>query len=88
MKIVIYTKDGCPNCVTAKRLMDSNDLQYEERDIEMSQHAFEFYATFPHVRQMPQILVDSILIGGLAGLKTYLPVILRKMGKPTPEEKS
>jgi glutaredoxin 3 len=78
MKIVIYSKDKCPNCVTAKKLMTENGLQYEERDIEMSQHAFEFFATFPNVRQMPQILVDGILIGGLAGLKTYLPVIVEK----------
>lgn len=77
MKIVIYTKDKCPNCVTAKQLMTTNNLQFEERDINMSQHAFEFHATFPDIRQMPQILVDGILIGGVTGLKTYLPQILR-----------
>lgn len=83
MKIVIYSKDKCPNCVTAKKLMTENGLQYEERDIEMPQHAFEFFATFHGVRQMPQILVDGILIGGLTGLKTYLPTIVKKSkGEP------
>ena len=33
LNITIYTRDNCPNCVTAKRIMDSAGLTYDEVDI-------------------------------------------------------
>lgn len=74
MNILIYTKDNCPNCTTAKNLLKTNGLEYEERD--MAQHSADFLATFSEVRQMPQIFVNGVRIGGLAGLQAYLPDIL------------
>ena len=72
MNITIYTKSNCPNCTTAKQLLKSKGLEYEERDMDMPQNAFEFYATFPDIRQMPQIFIDGQRIGGLAGLQAWL----------------
>ena len=76
MNITIYTKSNCPNCVAAKQLLKSKWLEYEEKDMDMPQNAFEFFATFPDIRQMPQIFIDGQRIGGLEGLKTYMPQIL------------
>lgn len=74
MNIVIYTKSGCPNCVTAKNLLKTNGLHHEEYDI--SAYPDAFFANFPDVRQMPQLFVNGVRIGGLAGLQAYLPDIL------------
>lgn len=72
MNIVIYSKSNCPNCKTAKQLLKSKGLEYEEKDMDMPQNAFEFYATFPDVRQMPQIFISGQRVGGLAGLQQAL----------------
>lgn len=72
MNITIYTKSNCPNCLTAKALLNAKGLKYEEKDMDMSQTAFEFFATFPDVRQMPQIFINDIRVGGLAGLQNAL----------------
>ena len=34
MQIVIYTKSGCPNCVSAKRLLDDKGIRYEEKSMD------------------------------------------------------
>ena len=72
MNITIYTKSNCPNCVSAKQLLKAKGLEYEEKDMDMSQNAFEFYATFPDIRQMPQIFINGQRVGGLAGLQAAL----------------
>lgn len=72
MNITIYTKSNCPNCVSAKQLLGSKGLEYTEKDMDMPQNAFEFFATFPDVRQMPQIFIDDQRVGGLAGLQAAL----------------
>lgn len=74
MNIVIYTKDNCPNCTTAKNLLKCNGLAYDERDI--TDYPDAFFANFPDVRQMPQLFLNGVRIGGLAGLQAYLPDIL------------
>ncbi len=34
MNVTIYTKSGCPNCVTAKNLLKALNLEYKEIDVE------------------------------------------------------
>ena len=74
MNIVIYTKSGCPNCVSAKRMLDSMGIEYSEVDFEkLTGEAKNWFAkTYPDVRQMPQILIDGQRVGGLAGLQAAL----------------
>ena len=73
MKIKIYTKSQCPNCVTAKALLKSKGLGYQEVsfDNDPAKQA-EFHAAYPDVRQMPQIFIDNQRVGGLAGLQAAL----------------
>lgn len=77
MNITIYTKSNCPNCTTAKQLLKSKGLEYSERDLtnDLVKQA-ELFAAYPEARQMPQIFIDGQRIGGLEGLKTYMPKIL------------
>jgi glutaredoxin 3 len=73
MNIVIYTKSGCPNCVTAKRLLDDKGIGYSEWDADT--HPEILYALmeqYPEVRQMPQIFINNQRVGGLAGLQAAL----------------
>jgi glutaredoxin 3 len=64
MNIVIYTKEKCPNCTSAKQLLKSKGLMYVEMDIEAHPEVLE---DLP-VRQMPQIFINGQRVGGLAGL--------------------
>jgi glutaredoxin 3 len=64
MNVLIYTKQKCPNCTTAKQLLRAKNINYVEMDIEAHPEVLE---ELP-VRQMPQIFIDGQRVGGLAGL--------------------
>lgn len=72
MNVTIYTKSGCPNCVTAKNLLQSLNLEYKEVDIEVGDRFANFVANYPDARQMPQIWINDQRVGGLAGLQAAL----------------
>jgi glutaredoxin 3 len=79
VNIVIYSKIGCPNCVTAKRLLDSKGIGYTEADVQSHQHEMAFALLItetPSARQLPQIFINGQRVGGLAGLQAAL----QKMG--------
>jgi glutaredoxin 3 len=70
MNVVVYTKSGCPNCVTAKRLLDDKGIGYSE--IESMPDILEMLRHYPEARQMPQIFIEGQRVGGLAGLQAAL----------------
>jgi len=72
MNVVVYTKSGCLNCVTAKRLLDSKGIGYEERDAEDVAVFMKLMEQYPEVRQLPQIFINGQRVGGLAGLQAAL----------------
>jgi glutaredoxin 3 len=72
MNITIYTKSGCPNCVTAKNLLQSLNIEYKEIDIETGDRFANFVANYPEARQMPQCFIGDQRVGGLAGLQAAL----------------
>lgn len=72
MHIIIYTKDHCPNCVSAKQLLAAKGLAFEERDIEVPLWFETLNMLYPEARQMPQIFIDNQRVGGLAGLQAAL----------------
>jgi glutaredoxin 3 len=72
VNITIYTKSGCPNCVTAKNLFQSLNIEYKEIDIESGDRFANFVANYPEARQMPQIFINDQRVGGLAGLQAAL----------------
>jgi glutaredoxin 3 len=72
VNITIYSKSGCPNCVTAKNLLQSLNLEYKEIDIETGDRFANFVANYPEARQMPQIFIGDQRVGGLAGLQAAL----------------
>ncbi len=73
MKIVVYTKSACPQCDTAKMLLKTRNLAFEEIriDDEATRLAF-FEKCGPSVRQMPQVFINDQRVGGVAGLQAAL----------------
>jgi glutaredoxin 3 len=72
MKIIVYTKSGCPNCTAAKRLLDDKGIGYEEFTADgMTPEEIEVVCGLG-VRQMPQIFIEGQRVGGLAGLQQAL----------------
>lgn len=72
MNIIVYSKSNCPNCTTAKALLDSKGLDFIERSIEDQEWRDVFIRQYPDIRQMPQIFIDGQRVGGLAGLQQAL----------------
>ena len=72
LHITIYTRDNCPNCVTAKRIMEAAGLKYADVDIEVGDRLKNFLAEFPAARQMPQIFINDQRVGGVDGLRAAL----------------
>ena len=72
MRIIVYTKENCPNCTSAKQLLDSKGLEYIDVDIERGTRWENMLKEYPDARQMPQIFINDQRVGGLAGLQTAL----------------
>jgi glutaredoxin 3 len=72
MNIRIYSKTNCPNCTTAKRLLDDKGIGYEDHDAEDVAVFMKLMEQYPEVRQMPQIFINNQRVGGLAGLQAAL----------------
>lgn len=77
MNITIYTKEHCPNCTTAKMILDMAGLDYSEVDIMVGDRFANFVREFPDAKQMPQIFVNDQRVGGVAGLQAAL----KQLGK-------
>jgi len=76
LNIIIYSKDGCPNCVTAKKLLKSKGLDYQEFDVGTPDGLVIFQANVSaQHRQLPQIFINNQRVGGLAGLQAALKQI-------------
>jgi glutaredoxin 3 len=72
LNITMYTKANCPNCTTAKLVLDSVGLKYADVDVEVGDRLANLLKEFPDARQMPQIFIGDQRVGGLAGLKVAL----------------
>lgn len=73
LKITVYSKSACPQCDTAKMLLKSRSLDFEEIRIDDEAQRQAFYEKCgPSVRQMPQVFINDQRAGGVAGLQAAL----------------
>ena len=73
LKIVVYSKSACPQCESAKMLLKTRSLPFEEVKIDDEAERMAFYEKCgPSVRQMPQIFINDQRVGGLNGLQAAL----------------
>ena len=72
-QIVVYSKSACPQCESAKMVLKTKSLAFEEIKIDGEAERLAFYEKCgPSVRQMPQIFINGQRVGGLAGLQAAL----------------
>ena len=72
MKAIVYTKPMCGYCISAKNLLKSKGIEYEERYLDNQQVIKEFVEQHPTKRSMPQIWLDDEYVGGFQQLKIKL----------------
>lgn len=73
MLIEVFSKSQCPNCDTAKKILAAKSLPFTEIKLDNEQERLAFYEKCgPAVRQMPQIFIDGVRVGGVAGLQAAL----------------
>jgi glutaredoxin 3 len=73
LKIVVYSKSACPQCESAKMVLKSKSLAFEEIKIDGEAERMAFFEKCgPSVRQMPQIFINDQRVGGFAGLQAAL----------------
>ncbi len=65
MKVEVYSKDGCPNCVNVKKLLDKKEIPYTITDLTNDTERMKFFERVGNgVRTMPQIFIDDERVGG------------------------
>ena len=72
MKAIIWTKDNCSFCTSAKALLEANNIEYEEKHIGNGYTKEQLLEVVPNARTVPQIFIDEALIGGYVELQQYL----------------
>jgi glutaredoxin 3 len=63
-KIVVYTKDYCPYCVRAKRLLQARGYAFEEINIEGDDAKRQWLVDKTGQRTVPQIFIGELSVGG------------------------
>lgn len=72
MKAIVWSKDACPYCVQAKALLESKNIDYEERNVMHEWTKEQLLAEVPTARTLPQIFLDDNYIGGFNELRKHL----------------
>lgn len=68
--VTLYTKDTCPYCINAKRLLDSKGVTYTEISVYdmSSEERAEVAQKTNNYRTVPQIFIGETFIGGFDNL--------------------
>lgn len=72
MKATIWSKDFCGYCDSAKKLLESKNIEYEERKLGDGWTKEQLLEQVPLARSVPQIFLDDEYIGGYTELKQKL----------------
>lgn len=72
MKATIWSRENCPYCVQAKRLLTAKGIDFEERKIGEGYTREDLLKVVPNARTVPQIFINEQLIGGYTELAAHL----------------
>ena len=75
MKAVVWSKPGCSQCDSAKHLLKTKGIEYEEKNIAEGHKIEDLLALVPNARTMPQIWLDGEHLGGYDQLEAKLKEI-------------
>ncbi len=68
-KVVIYSKDPCPYCVNAKRLLSNKGIAWEEIDLTDKPEEMQKIKDQWNWKTVPIIVINGKLIGGYSDMK-------------------
>jgi glutaredoxin len=72
METIVWSKDNCPFCVKAKRMLEAKGIRYEERNLSNGSWTREqLLKAVPNARTVPQIWLHGSYVGGCAELEQY-----------------
>lgn len=72
MGTIVWSKDNCPFCVKAKRMLDLKGIRYEERNLSTGEWSREqLLEAAPNARTVPQIWMHGAYVGGAQELEQY-----------------
>tara|TARA_Y100000814_G_scaffold226752_1_gene170704 strand:- start:295 stop:543 length:249 start_codon:yes stop_codon:yes gene_type:complete len=66
--VKIYSTSWCPSCVTAKRLLENENIEFEEINIEELGMSREDLCNLTGGMTVPQIVINNQTIGGFEDL--------------------
>ena len=66
--VKIYSTSWCPSCVSAKRLLEDNNIEFEEINIEKLNMTREDLCNITGGMSVPQIVINGKSIGGFEDL--------------------
>ena len=66
--VIIYSTSWCPSCISAKRLLESKEIKYEEINIEEANISREDLTKIAGAATVPQIIINKTPIGGFDNL--------------------
>lgn len=66
MKIEVYGTPACGGCIQSATLLKARDIPFEKKGVP------ELLERMPEAKQIPQIFIDDVHIGGFDQLKEYL----------------
>lgn len=73
MNYVIYGKPNCQFCVRAMAILQSKNLEFTYKTLDVDFNREELLTKFPEARTFPQIeTADGTYIGGYTELKEHL----------------
>jgi glutaredoxin 3 len=67
-RVVVYTKQICPFCVRAKRLLERKGVRYEEIDVEGDEDLRAWLAERTGQKTVPQVFAGDRPLGGFTDL--------------------
>jgi glutaredoxin 3 len=70
--VVVLSKPLCPYCDKAKALLERMDIPFTTRTLGENLTKEELLEIAPNARSMPQIIINSEVIGGFNQLNTYI----------------
>ena len=71
-KAIVWSKDSCPYCTQAKALLQSRNIEFEERNVSKDWTKEQLLEAVPTARTLPQIFLDEELVGGFTELRKKL----------------
>lgn len=69
MRAIVWSKDNCPYCVSAKTLLKQKGIEFEERKIGDGYTKEDLLEAVPNAMTVPQIFLDGELVGGFTELR-------------------